>query len=112
MFSAKPATWIEILGGWVSPPVYNHSPVGYQFLRIDFTCDTGRSLIALYAGRDLGLNFIHNRRGYPDLRVADSTGRFFRATMLGECWLAAPVPPASRGFTLYFKQLPPLPLPY
>ena len=63
--------------------------------------------IDLYAGRDLGLAFVHQRSGYPDLYLIDNKGLIYLVPMIGDCWLAAPIPPDSAGFTLYFQALPP-----
>lgn len=100
--------WMTFLEFTVSPAWYNRSPVGYQFLRLIFRCDTGRSLIALYTGAEQGSTMVHNRQGYPDLFLQDAGGKRYRITMIGTCFLAAPVPPDRFDFTLFFQQLPPL----
>ena len=74
---------------------------------MNFTCLTNRSLIDLLTGKDLGLTLVHQRQGYADIYLIDSQGDQYPVNLIGECWLAATIPPASKDFTLYLPGLPP-----
>lgn len=92
----------------VTPYIFNKSPWSYRFLRIDFECLTGRSLISLHDGTaDDGLTLVYNRKGYPTIYVIDRLEQQYRVGVLGRCWQAATVPAGSGGFTLFFDSLPP-----
>jgi hypothetical protein len=108
LVSLKLVNTIFAWGVDVTPFIFNHSPWGYRFLRMDFECLTGRSLISLHDGTaDDGLTLVYNRTGYPTIYVIDSLKRTYRVGVLARCWLAATVPYNSSGFTLYFDNLPP-----
>jgi len=97
---------VRFLNTYVSPQTYNNYPHNYVFLVFDFVCMTGTTLPTLYAGSDLGVTYVHKKAGYPDLYVTDSQGQIFPVVIISTCWLAAPIPYNSQGFTLHFKNLP------
>jgi hypothetical protein len=97
---------VRFLNTYVSPQTYNNYPYNYVFLVFDFQCQTGTNLPTLYAGSDLGVTYVHKKTGYPDLYVTDSQDNKFPVTIISTCWLAAPVPYTSHGFTLHFQNLP------
>ncbi len=58
----------------------------------------------------MGLTFIHKQTGYPDLSIEDQQGHKYLVTLLGTCWLAAPIPSTlikDGYFILNFKNMPP-----
>jgi hypothetical protein len=85
----------------------------YRFMRLNFDCTSGKSLITQYAGMDMGLTYINRPLGYSDVFINDYQGRSFLSTLIGACWLAVPVPyqrlQESR-FSLHFQSFPPLDL--
>ena len=87
--------------------------LSYTFMRVNFDCSSGISLINLWAGKDMGLTFITEPDGYPNVAITDYQGHTYLATLMGACWLAVPIP-ASRvdnaRYALLFKDLPPLDL--
>jgi hypothetical protein len=87
----------------VTPQIYNGAPGGYVFLRMNFNCLTGSTLIRLFTLEDLGLTFVHQRDGYAHIFIRDFLGRSFPVNMISECWLAAVVPPDTRGITLFYN---------
>jgi Tol biopolymer transport system component len=102
--------YITALGRTYSPPTRRDPLQSYVFLRMNFICTTGDSLIELYSGADLGLTFVHKQSGYPDLSIEDLQGHKYLVTLLGDCWLAAPIPHSrirDGAFQLNFKDLPP-----
>lgn len=102
--------YITVIGRLYSPPTRRDPFPAYVFIRMNFTCTTGDSLIKLYAGQDMGLTFIQKQNGYPDLSIEDQQGHKYLVTLLGPCWLAAPIPAtlAKAGyFILNFKNMPP-----
>jgi hypothetical protein len=108
LVSIKTVNTIFAWGVDVNPFIFNHSPGSYRFLRLDFECVTGRSLIDLHNGAaDDGLTLVYRREGYPDIYLVDSQGRQYPVGILGRCWLAATMPQGRSGFTLYFGDLPP-----
>lgn len=102
---------VETIYAWsvdVTPYIFNSSPWSYRFLRMDFECLTGRSLISLYNSvKDDGLTLVYRRQGYPDIYLTDRQGRKHPVGILSRFWLAATIPADSRGFTLHFTHLPP-----
>jgi Tol biopolymer transport system component len=98
---------IDVLGYTISP-VWHNYPITYNFLLIKFEPLSSKSLIELYTGKDMGLTFIHNGNGYVDIYVIDHEGQKFSATLIGESWLAFPIPPKKHGFTLVYKNSPPI----
>jgi TolB protein len=103
--------YITSLGRLYSPPTRRDPFPAYVFIRLNFTCKTGESLIQLYSGGDIGLTFVHKQIGYPDLSIEDLQGHKYLVTLLGTCWLAAPIPRTSIRdgyYILNFKDLPPL----
>ena len=104
-------SYITALGRVYSPPTRRDPFPAYVFIRLNFECTTGKSLIDLYSGLVMGLNFVHKQSGYPDLSIEDLQGHKYLVTLLGACWLAAPMPRTrvkDAYFTLNFKDLPPL----
>lgn len=104
---------VEALDTTVTPQIYNGAPGGDVFLRMNFDCLTGSTLIRLFTLEDFGLTFVHKRDGYAHIFLRDIRGRTFHVNMIGECWLAAVVHPDSIGFTLFYNGLifhPELPL--
>ncbi|MFC1879325.1 hypothetical protein ACFLZW_05375 [Chloroflexota bacterium] len=107
----------------VTFPPSQHSGVSaeYQFLRINFECTTGEPLTNLLSGdellsaetmlldQSLGTTFVHNPQGYPDIYILDIQDQQYPVTLYGGCWLAAAAP-TSEDFTLFFRDLNPLPL--
>ena len=101
--------YITVFGRLFSPPTRRDPFPAFVFMRMNFSCSTGDSLISLYSGQDLGLTFIHNQAGYSDLSIEDLQGHKYLVTLLGTCWLAAPIPStlANEGyFVLNFKNMP------
>jgi hypothetical protein len=98
---------LEDLGFLLTPYQFNHSPRTYQFLTFVFECTTGTSLLKLLGGSYSDLSYANKISGFLDVYVTDRLGRKFLATMISTCWLAAPVPKDSSGYTLYFKNLAP-----
>ncbi|MFM8320184.1 MAG: hypothetical protein ACKOC5_04640, partial [Chloroflexota bacterium] len=104
---------IRAIGRIFKPPTPRDPLQTYVYLRVNFSCTSGVSLIELYTGHDLGLTFIHSPNGYSDLSVEDYQGSRYLVNLVGACWLAAPVPLSQveqGNFTLHFQSLPPLPL--
>jgi TolB protein len=102
--------YITSLGRLYSPPTRRDPFPAYVFIRLNFECKTGESLIQLYSGEDIGLTFVHKQIGYPDLSIEDLQGHKYLVTLLGACWLAAPIPRTSIRdgvYILNFKDLPP-----
>jgi len=57
------------------------------------------------------LTFVHKQSGYSDINIQDLQGHKYLATLLGTCWLAAPIPKSrveDGYFILNFKDKPPL----
>jgi hypothetical protein len=100
---------IDILG-YAITPVWQNYPITHNFLFLKFECISGKSLIELFTGKDMGLTFIHNANGYQDVYILDTNGKRHPITMLGDCWMAAPVAPDTHGLTLQFMNMPPLEL--
>lgn len=102
--------YISVFGRVFSPPTRRDPLWSYVFIRLNFSCTTGTSLIELYSGVDMGLTFIHKQVGYNDLSIEDHQGHKYLVTLVGPCWLAAPIP-AERAedgyYVLNFKDLPP-----
>lgn len=115
LLSVQMLNEMEILGTIATPYTFNESPWSYRFLRLDFECTSGRSLIDYLAGRagetPTGASYVHRRKGYENITLIDSQGNTYRVTNIGLCWLAAPVPAVSRGFTLYFDVFAPFKVP-
>ena len=101
--------YITVFGRLFSPPTRRDPFPAFVFMRMNFSCSTGDSLITLYSGQDMGLTFTHKQAGYPDLSIEDLQGHKYLVTLLGTCWLAAPIPStlANEGyFALNFKNMP------
>jgi Tol biopolymer transport system component len=101
--------YITVFGRLFSPPTRRDPFPAYVFMRMNFSCTTGDSLIKLYTGQDMGLTFTHKQTGYTDLSIEDLQGHKYLVTLLGTCWLAAPIPStlANEGyFILNFKNMP------
>jgi hypothetical protein len=101
--------YITVIGRLFSPPTRRDPFPAYVFMRMNFNCTTGDSLIKLYAGQDMGLTFIQKQAGYPDLSIEDQQGHKYLVTLLGTCWLAAPLPATQTRdgyFVLNFKDMP------
>jgi len=104
--------YITALGRVYSPPTRRDPFPAYVFMRLNFQCTSGNSLIQLYMGQDLGLNFTHKQAGYSDISIEDHQGRRYLVTLLGACWLAAPIPRTRAGdghFILNIRGQPPFP---
>jgi hypothetical protein len=95
--------------GYVYPPWwFIRGPASsYLFLRLNFECTTGKTLLSLLTGEDMGLTYVHNKDGYENVYVIDNMGRKYLVMIIATCWLATPVQSTSRGFILYFNHLPP-----
>ncbi len=103
--------YISAIGRVFSPPTQSDPLPSYVFLRLNFACASGSSLIELYTGQDLGLTFIYKQNGYSDVFIEDYQGHRYLVTLIGSCWLAAPMPSVRAEdsyFTLHFQSLPPL----
>ena len=100
---------IDVLGYTISP-VWQDFPNNYKFLLLRFDCVTGKSLIELYTGEDMGLTFIHDSDGYSDIYVTDNFGERHFATMIGDCWISFLIQPENHGFMLFFLNLDPVDL--
>jgi len=102
---------IIAIGRVFYPPARRAPLLPYSYLRMNFNCKSGRSLIQLYTGKDMGLTFIYKPGGYSDVYVEDYQGNRYLVNLIGACWLAAPVPWSQlekQYFTLHFQSLPPL----
>ncbi len=102
---------ITAIGRVFYPPASRSPQLPYVFLRMNFNCASGKSMIQLYTGKDMGLTFIYRPDGYSDVFVEDYQGYRYLVNLIGACWMAAPVPRNTlekRYFTLHFKNLPPL----
>jgi hypothetical protein len=102
--------YITAIGRVFSPPARDDSLPSYGYLRLNFDCTSNTSLIELYTGQDMGLTFIYKPDGYPDVYIEDFQGRRYLVTLIGSCWLAAPMPQASPEdsyYSLHFQSLPP-----
>lgn len=103
--------YISAIGRLFYPPERDDPASSYVYLRLNFACQTGKSLIELYTGYDMGLTFIYKPSGYTDVYIEDYQGRRYLVNLIGACWLAAPLPRARLAdpyYTLAFKSLPPL----
>ena len=100
---------IDALGYTITPAWQNY-PITYNFLFLKFECVSGKSLIELYTGKDMGLTFIHNANGFQDVYILDNEETRHPITMLGDCWMAAPIAPEKHSFTLQFQNFEPLEL--
>ncbi|MEW5871278.1 MAG: hypothetical protein AB1894_18545 [Chloroflexota bacterium] len=107
LIEAKFTTQVNVLGTETSPQLYDDSPGGWVFYYLEFRLDTGASLVSLLSQDELGLSFMHNRQGLPGAFFLDSLGERFPVKLVGENWLAAPMPPGHSGFVLYIADLPP-----
>lgn len=102
--------YISMFGMRFAPPLRKEPAPAYVFMRLNFECTTGASLIQLYSGKDMGLTFVFKEIGYPDIFIEDLQGHKYLVTLLGTCWLAAPIPSARAGdrtFELHFSKQPP-----
>jgi TolB protein len=102
--------YISAVGLVFSPPTRSDPLPSYVFMRLNFACTSGQSLIEEYTGQDMGLTFIHQQQGYPDVYIEDYQGHRTLVTLIGSCWLAAPIPQTlaeDTYFTLHFQSLPP-----
>jgi TolB protein len=102
--------YISVVGQTFAPPDRQEPYPAYVFLRMNFDCVTDTSLIELYSGEDLGLTFVFKEAGYTDIQIEDLQGHKYLATLLGPCWLAAPIPKTraeDQTFLLNFMDLPP-----
>jgi Tol biopolymer transport system component len=102
--------YITAIGRVFSPLARDDSLPSYGYLRLNFDCTSNTSLIELYTGQDMGLTFIYKPDGYSDVYIEDFQGRRYLVTLIGSCWLAAPMPQASPEdsyYTLHFQSLPP-----
>jgi Tol biopolymer transport system component len=109
--SVDTPSYISALNRLYSPPKRSDPSPAYVFLRMNFECRTGQSLIQAYSGSDMGLTFVHKQSGYSDISIQDLQGHKYLVTLLGACWLAAPIPKsrAQDGhFSLNFKDLNPI----
>lgn len=103
--------YISAIGRLFYPPERDDPISSYVYLRLNFACQTGKSLIELYTGYDMGLTFIYKPSGYPDVYIEDYQGRRYLVNLIGACWLATPLPRARLAdpyYILAFKSLPPL----
>jgi hypothetical protein len=103
--------YITAIGRVFSPPSRDDSLPSYGYLRLNFDCTSDTSLIELYTGQDMGLTFIYKPDGYPDVYIEDFQGHRYLVTLIGSCWLAAPMPQASPEdsfYSLHFQSLAPL----
>ncbi len=103
-------SYISAIGRVFYPPTRRDPVLSYVYLKMNFNCASGRSLIHLYTGEDLGLTFIYRPDGYSDVFVEDLQGNRYLVNLIGACYLAAPLPRSRMedpGFTLHFKSLPP-----
>jgi Tol biopolymer transport system component len=103
--------YISAIGRVFSPPSSSDPLPSYVFLRLNFDCSSGASLIELYTGEDMGLTFITKPNGYSDVYIEDYQGHRYLVTLIGSGWLAAPMPSIRAEdsfFTLHFKSLPPI----
>ena len=89
--------YISMFGMRFAPPLRKEPAPAYVFMRLNFECTTGASLIQLYSGKDMGLTFVFKEIGYPDIFIEDLQGHKYLVTLLGTCWLAAPIPSARAG---------------
>ncbi len=102
--------YISVFGQRFAPPLRKNPLQAYVFIRLNFECATGASLIQLYTGKDMGLTFVFKEIGYPDNYIEDAQGQKYPITLLGSCWLAAPIPSTrmqDEVFVLHFKDQPP-----
>jgi hypothetical protein len=83
------------------PSVHKNPMMSYVYLRLNFDCTTGRSLIELYTGIDMGLTFVHRPNGYADVFLQDYRGSRDLVTLMGACWLAVPIPRTQMESTDY-----------
>lgn len=105
--------YISVFGQRFAPPLRKNPSQAFVFIRLNFECTTRTSLIQLYTGKDLGLTFVFKEIGYPDILIEDGQGQKHHVTLLGSCWLAAPI--ASNRtqdgvFVLHFKDQSPFQL--
>jgi Tol biopolymer transport system component len=108
--SVEYPNYITAIGRVFSPPARQDSLPSYGYLRLNFDCASDTSLIELYTGQDMGLTFIYRPDGYPDVYIEDFQGRRYLVSLIGSCWLAAPMPQASPEdsyYSLHFQSLPP-----
>jgi len=102
---------ISIFGKVFYPPKNKIPLLSWQFIRLNFECTTGKSLLTLYTGKDMGLTFINHQSGYGDVYLEDYQGAYYPATLIGACWLAVPAPinvVEENRFALHFQELQPL----
>ena len=78
------------------------------FLRVDFDCSTGKSLLELKFSFKMQSFYVPG--GIPDVYVMDSSGTKFLAVMIENCSITVPVSKDSKGFTLHFMDLQPIEL--
>ena len=98
---------VEDMGFLLTPRQFNHSPLNYQFLTFDFECTTGTPLLEIVGGNYANMTYASKTSGFEGVFVTDRLGRHFPVTIISACWLAAPVPKDSSGYTLYINDLPP-----
>ncbi|HLO32185.1 MAG TPA: hypothetical protein VK249_23755 [Anaerolineales bacterium] len=80
------------------------------FLRVDFECTSGASLVNLYTGSKVQSSGFGVPGGIPDVYVTDSTATRYLAILIENCSVVVPVSKSSQGFKLYFKDLLPIKL--
>ena len=103
--------YITAIGRVFSPTARSDLLPSYGYLRLNFNCASDTSLIELYTGQDMGLTFIYKPDGYTDVYIEDFQGHRYLVSLIGSCWLAAPMPQASPEdsfYSLHFQSLPPL----
>jgi Tol biopolymer transport system component len=111
LVSVEYPDYITAIGRVFSAPAKSDKLPSYGYMRLNFDCTTGTSLIELYTGQDMGLTFIYKPDGYPDVYIEDYQGHRYLVTLIGSCWLAAPMPQASPEdsfYTLHFQSLQPV----
>jgi hypothetical protein len=102
---------IVLWGSYTVYPVWrNNIPEGYVFLQANFECTTNQSLVSLMTEEDLGLTIVRKPAGYPDIFLQDENGQNYPVTIVGSCWLAAPVPGMGHEYSLHFKDFLPIAL--
>jgi len=85
--------------------------ISYVYMRAIFDCTTNKSLLEQYTGYDMGLTFVHRFNGYSDVYFQDYRGSKILVTLMGSCWLAAPIPITeirNTSYILYFQHLNPI----
>ena len=77
--------------------------LGKRHPLLEFECEIGPSLIALFDLKEYGLTFVHRKDGYPSLWLQDDRQRTFPLNIIATCWLASAVPPDVKSVTLFYN---------